>query len=166
MQIPSKSAQIRGLLGWLGLSLAATIIGALASVHAAAFYSSLVQPAWAPPPWLFGPVWTALYAMMGFAAWLVWRRGGLRAQAGPLTWYLLQLVVNALWSWLFFAWHLGGGAFADIVLLWVLLLATVRSFLRVQRSAGLLLLPYLAWVSFAAVLNHAIWRLNPAILGT
>ncbi|BAP87998.1 tryptophan-rich sensory protein [Burkholderiales bacterium GJ-E10] len=166
MQIPSKSVQIRGLLGWLGLSLAATIIGALASVRAAAFYSSLVQPAWAPPPWLFGPVWTALYAMMGFAAWLVWRRGGLRAQAGPLTWYLLQLAVNALWSWLFFAWHLGGGAFADIVLLWVLLLATVRSFLRVQRSAGLLLLPYLAWVSFAALLNHAIWRLNPAILGT
>lgn len=165
MQPFSRSVQTRGFLGWLFLSLAVTVLGAAASIHAAAFYSSLIQPSWAPPPWLFGPVWTVLYAMMGTAAWLVWRHGGLRVQARPLAWYLLQLTLNGLWSWLFFDWHRGEAAFADIVLLWALLIATISGFLRVQRAAGLLLLPYLAWVSFAAALSHAIWRLNPAILG-
>lgn len=154
-----------GLLGWLLLSYAAAAIGATASVQASDFYQALAQPAWAPPSWLFGPVWTLLYALMGIAAWLVWRQGGWRRAGIALTLFILQLIVNALWSWLFFSWHLGLPAFVDIVILWVLLVATMASFWRVRPLAAALLLPYLCWISFAAALNFAVWQLNPQILG-
>ncbi|MFC5524348.1 TspO/MBR family protein [Rhodanobacter ginsengisoli] len=157
--------QIVGLIGWLLLSFAAAATGALASVQAASFYQQLVQPTWAPPASVFGPVWSALYAMMGIAAWLVWREGGWRRQRSALTLFVLQLAINALWSWLFFAWHHGALAFADIVVLWLLIAATLISFWRVRPLAGALLLPYLCWVSFAAALNFAVWHLNPGILG-
>ena len=159
------SKQILGLFGWLAVSFAASAIGAVASIRAESFYSQLVQPNWAPPPEVFGPVWTMLYAIMGIAAWLVWRSGGFRTNRFRLIVFLLQLAVNALWSWIFFAWHLGGLAFADIVLLWLLILATLISFWRVHRLAGALLIPYLLWVSFAAALNYSLWQLNPQILG-
>jgi len=102
---------------------------------------------------------------MGIAAWLVWRTGGFRASRSALTLFLVQLAVNALWSWLFFAWHRGGLAFADIVLLWLLIVATIVSFWRVRPLAGALLIPYLLWVSFAAALNFSVWQLNPRVLG-
>ena len=102
---------------------------------------------------------------LGIAAWLVWREGGWRRQRGVLTLFVLQLVVNVLWSWLFFAWHHGSLAFADIVLLWLLLAATVTGFWRVRPLAGALLLPYLCWVGFALALNYAVWQLNPETLG-
>jgi len=102
---------------------------------------------------------------MGIAAWLVWRTGGFRANRSALTLFLVQLAVNALWSWLFFAWHRGGLAFADIVLLWLLIVATFVSFWRVSPLAGALLIPYLLWVSFAAALNFSVWQLNPQVLG-
>ena len=157
--------QIVGLIGWLLLSFITAAIGAVASVQAAAFYQQLAQPSWAPPSSVFGPVWSVLYALMGVAAWLVWREGGWRRQRGVLALFVLQLALNALWSWLFFGWHRGALAFADIVLLWLLIVATLVGFWRVRPLAGALLLPYLCWVSFAAALNFAVWHLNPQILG-
>jgi benzodiazapine receptor len=160
-----KQRQILGLLAWLVVSFVASAVGAVASVRAASFYAQLSQPGWAPPSSIFGPVWTLLYALMGIAAWLVWRADGLRANRSALGVFLVQLVVNALWSWLFFAWHHGALAFADIVLLWLLIIATLVSFWRVRPLAGVLLVPYLLWVSFAAALNFSVWQLNPQVLG-
>jgi len=103
--------------------------------------------------------------LIGIAAWLVWRAHGLRRARIALIVFVIQLAANALWSWLFFAWRQGGLAFADIVLLWLLIVATIVAFSRLQRLAAALLLPYLAWVSFAALLNFSIWQLNAANLG-
>ena len=157
--------QLIGLLGWLLLCFAVSGIGAFASIQAESFYQQLTQPAWAPPAWVFGPVWTTLYAMMAVSAWLVWRINGFRAQSVALTLFLIQLALNCLWSWLFFAWHLGSLSFIDIILLWIFIVLTLLAFWRVHLLAGLLLIPYLAWVSFAALLNYTIWQLNPQILG-
>ena len=156
---------ILGFAGWLILAFAAAAIAASASIEARAFYDQLVQPGWAPPPWIFGPVWTVLYAMMAIAAWLVWRSGNLRTHRIALALFVVQLALNALWSWLFFAWHLGALALAEVVLLWICIAATLVAFWRVRWLAGALLLPYLMWVSFAAFLNYALWRLNPQLLG-
>lgn len=161
----SKKTQIIGLVGWLVLSFIAAAIGAAASIHASSFYADLVRPTWAPPAAVFGPVWTILYALMGIAAWLVWRDKGFRAARTALILFLVQLAVNALWSWLFFNWHLGAVAFADILLLWLLIVATLVLFWRVRMWAGALLVPYLAWASFAAALCYAVWQLNPHLLG-
>lgn len=160
----SKPKQIIGLVGWLSISFFASAVGALASIRAATFYGQLVQPSWAPPPSVFGPVWMVLYALMGVAAWLVWRAAGFRAGRAALTLFLVQLAVNALWSWLFFAWQFGALAFANIVLLWLLIVVTLVSFWRVRPLAGALLIPYLLWVSIAAALNFYLWQLNPNIL--
>jgi translocator protein len=165
MASQSWQKQILGLVGWLVISFAASAVGAVATTHAKAFYSQLAQPAWAPSPSLFGPVWTVLYALMAIAAWLVWRSGGFRTNRIALSLFLAQLVLNALWSWLFFAWHFGGLALVDIVLLWVLIVATLTSFWRIRSLAGALLIPYLLWVSFASVLNYSLWHLNPQVLG-
>jgi len=124
----------------------------------------LARPAWAPPGWLFGPVWTALYLMMGIAAWLVWRGHGFSRARFALLLFGVQLTVNALWTWLFFVWRQGGWAFVEILLLWVLIVATMIAFWRLQRLAALVLLPYLAWVSFATALTWSIWKLNPGLL--
>ena len=162
--IMSPSSRIRGLIGWLLLTMAAAGIGTLASVNADTLYGQLQQPAWAPPAWIFGPVWTLLYLMMAIAAWLVWR-GGLHANRSALTLYGVQLVLNCLWSWLFFGWRQGAWAFVDIVILWILILATLVSFWRIRPLAGALLVPYLVWVSFATALNFAVWQMNPQTLG-
>ena len=161
----TKGRQFIGLIAWLAVSFIAAAIGAAASVRAGSFYTQLVRPDWAPPPEVFGPVWTVLYALMGISAWMIWRVGGFRAARTALTLFLVQLAVNALWSWLFFGWHLGALAFADIVVLWALVLATLIVFWRLDRWAAALLVPYLLWISFAAALNLAVWQLNPQILG-
>lgn len=161
----SMQRQIVGLIAWLAVVFATAAIGAAASVQAGPFYATLTRPSWAPPGSVFGPVWTILYAMMALAAWLVWREGGFGVARAALVLFLVQLATNALWSWLFFAWHRGALAFADIVVLWVLVLATLVRFWQVDRLAGALLLPYLLWVSFAAALNWSVWRLNPQALG-
>lgn len=154
--------------GWLALiaSLAivgaAAALGALASRDAAAFYGQLALPAWAPPAGVFGPVWTALYAMMAVAAWLVWRAPGRHKPA--LLLFALQLVANVLWSWFFFAWRSGAMAAADVVVLLALVAATTAAFWRVRMAAGLLFLPYLAWVAFATALTFAVWQGNPGAL--
>ena len=157
--------QIAGLVAWLIVSFIAAAIGGAASVQAGPFYTQLVRPDWAPPPAVFGPVWTILYVVMGIAAWLVWRVGGFRAARSALTLFLVQLALNALWSWLFFGWHRGALAFADILALWVLIVATLVLFWRVRPVAGVMLVPYLLWVSFAAALNYAVWQLNSLVLG-
>lgn len=161
----SRKKQGVALIAWLGVSFAAAAIGAAASIHAGTFYQELVRPAWAPPPAVFGPVWTILYALMGIAAWLVWRERGFAAARPALALFFVQLGANALWSWLFFGWHHGAWSFADILLLWALLVATITAFWRIRPLAGALLLPYLLWVSFAAVLNYSVWQLNPQLLG-
>lgn len=161
----TKQKQIIGLIGWLIVSFVAAAIGAAASIEAGSFYTQLVRPDWAPPPSIFGPVWTVLYALMGVAAWLVWRIGGFRAGRPPLTLFMVQLALNALWSWLFFGWHRGALAFADILLLWVFIVVTSYCFWRIKPVAGLLLVPYLLWVTFAAALNYSVWQLNPQVLG-
>ena len=157
--------QVYGLAGWLLVTGIAAVVGSMASRRSEDFYGQLVQPSWAPPPEVFGPVWTVLYALMALAAWLVWRQGGFTYARGALTLYLVQLAVNALWSWLFFAWRMGAPALLDIALMWVLVVATMAVFRRHSRPAALLLLPYLAWISFAAVLNLRLWQLNPGVLG-
>ncbi|MGE8237510.1 MAG: TspO/MBR family protein [Stenotrophomonas indicatrix] len=156
--------QAVGLLGWAIVTFLAAALGARASISAADFYASLTLPAWAPPASVFGPVWTVLYALMALAAWLVWRQGGWRAAAPALALYLLQLALNVLWSWLFFGWKQGALAFADIALLLALIVATMVAFHRVRPAAAWLLLPYLAWVTFASALNYAVWQANPAVL--
>jgi len=149
-----------GLIGWLIASLATGAIGALATRQARDFYAALVRPSWAPPGWVFGPVWTTLYLMMGVAAWLVWRRAGWNGAAVALSLYVAQLLCNALWSWLFFAWRRADLAFADIVVLAVLIVATALTFARVRTLAAVLLLPYLVWVLFATALTLSLWRGN------
>lgn len=143
----------------VAVALVATI-GGLASANAAQDYQALRQPSWAPPPWLFGPVWTVLYAMIAVAGWLVWRRSGPAGARTALIVFGLQLVLNALWTPLFFGADMFGPAFAEIVLLWLSVVATIGLFARHSRPAAALLVPYLAWVSFAAALNFAIWQLN------
>lgn len=165
VQSLSKQKQILGLVGWLVVSFAASAVGAVASIQAKSFYSQLTQPAWAPPPGIFGPVWTVLYTLMGVAAWMVWRSGGFRHNRQALTLFLLQLAFNALWSWLFFAWQRGAWALADVSVLWIFIVATIVSFWRVRPLAGALLVPYLLWVSFASALNYSVWQLNPQVLG-
>jgi tryptophan-rich sensory protein len=154
--------------GALALLFAATFltaaIGAYASLDAKAFYGSLTQPAWAPPPTVFGPVWSVLYLMMCLAAWGVVRRLGTQASRPAMRLYGAQLVCNALWTWLFFHWHHGALAFAEVLLLFVLVALTLRSFWRARPLCGWLMLPYLAWVGFASALTFAMWRLNPGVL--
>jgi benzodiazapine receptor len=163
----SVPVQVLGLLVWLTLAFAAAAAGAIASVNAASFYAELARPSWAPPAWLFGPMWSTLYTLMGVAAWLVWREGrktGART-GGALALFVVQLAVNALWSWLFFAWREGAWAFAEVLLLWLLILATLVAFWRVKPLAGVLLVPYLAWVTLATALTYAVWSANPGSLG-
>ena len=146
------------LAGWLVVCFSAASLGAL--FMPGEWYATLKKPAWNPPGWIFGPVWSALYTMMAVAAWLVWKRGGFAAQRRPLALFLVQLALNAAWTPLFFGLHRPGLAFAEIVLLWLAIAATLVAFRHVSRPAAWLLAPYLAWVSFAALLNFTLWRLN------
>lgn len=165
--LDSRSAtnQAAGLVGWLLLTLAAAAIGAAASTEAGSFYAQLSRPAWAPPGWLFGPVWSVLYVLMAMSAWLVWRGSRLRDSWQALALFVVQLAANALWSWLFFVWNKGAWAFAEVLLLASLIALTAIQFRRYSVAAALLLLPYLAWVGFAAALTWTTWQRNPAILG-
>ena len=156
---------ILGLVGWVAIVAVAAAAGTIASVDAAAFYRSLSLPPWAPPARVFGPVWTALYLAMAVAAWLVWKRLGWRGAGATLALFCAQLALNALWSWLFFAWHKGQAALVDLAILWVVVLVLTVRFFRVSKLAGVLLVPYLLWLSFAGVLNFAVLQRNPAELG-
>lgn len=160
----SRAKQALGLLGWLAVCFGTAGIGAIASARATSFYEQLSRPTWAPPAWLFGPVWSVLYFLIAIAAWLVWQKHGFRGASVAFKLFGVQLIANALWSWLFFAWHLGALSLAEVILLWVLITGTIIAFWRLHKLAALLLLPYLAWVSFATVLTYSLWRLNPDLL--
>ena len=147
-----------GLAGWLAVCFLAASLGA--TFMPGDWYAGLKKPSWNPPAWIFGPVWTMLYVMMAVAAWLVWRRGGFSEHRGPLAWFVAQLVLNAAWTPLFFGLHQLGLACVEIVMLWLAIAATLGAFWRANRISAWLLAPYLAWVSFAAALSFAVWRLN------
>jgi tryptophan-rich sensory protein len=157
--------QLLGLAGWLALTSVAAALGAAATLYATAFYGQLAQPGWAPPAWLFGPVWSALYLLMAVAAWLLWRAIPWRTARPALTLFVIQLAVNALWSWLFFAWRQGALALVGAALLWLLIAATLIGFARLRATlAAALLVPYLAWVGFAVALTWSVWQGNPGQL--
>ncbi|MFC7479298.1 TspO/MBR family protein [Luedemannella flava] len=153
-----RSARDWVVLGGFGLAAFATAaVGGFGVRDAAGEYAGLARPAWAPPSWLFGPVWTVLYVMIAVAGWLAWRRVG---WTWPLVPYAVQLVLNAAWTPIFFGLGAYGLATADIVALWFAIGVTVVAFWRVRRAAAWLLVPYWAWVSYATALTVAIWRLN------
>jgi tryptophan-rich sensory protein len=150
-----------GLAVFLGLCFGAAWAGSmLTSPALPEWYTGLAKPSWTPSDWVFGPVWSLLYLMMGLAAWLVWRQAGLASAAVPMALFGLQLVLNVAWSGVFFGLRRPGAAFAEIILLWFAILASMSAFWRVTRLAGWLMLPYLLWVGYAASLNLAIWLMN------
>ncbi|MBB3725996.1 TspO/MBR family protein [Nonomuraea dietziae] len=133
------------------------VAGSLSSASTGSQYIALAKPTFAPSPWLFGPVWTILYCLIAVAGWLAWSARGWTPALGV---YTAQLLLNAVWTPLFFTADQYGLAFADISLLWLLIVANVVLFWPIRRAAALLLLPYLLWVTYAAALNLAIWQLN------
>lgn len=160
----SRRHQLAGLAGWTVVTAVAAALGAFASLDAGDFYTQLDRPEWAPPAWLFGPVWTVLYVMMAVAVWLVWRLGNTERTRVAQMLYVVQLITNALWTWLFFAWHQGALAFAEILILWILVAATIRIFWTLHKVAALLLVPYLAWITFASMLCLSVWLRNSVTL--
>lgn len=132
--------------------------GAITSTTVGTWYETLEKPAFAPPDWVFGPVWTALYIMMAVAGWLVWQRAALRGST--LLLFIGQLGLNLAWSGLFFGMTWIGIAFLEILILWITIAATIRAFWAISRAAALLFVPYLLWVGYAAALNGALWALN------
>lgn len=151
--------QISVLAGWIGTAFVAGAIGSWATfANVRAWYPHLAKPAWNPPSWLFAPVWTTLYVLMGVAVWRVWRAG--RATRPVVAGYGVQLALNALWSVLFFALKQPPWALVEVAILWGVLVWLLVAFWRADRLAGVLWAPYVLWVSFAAALNAAIVRLN------
>jgi len=148
-----------GLVFWIALSFAAGLVGSF--FQPGEWYRALEKPPGTPPGWVFGPVWAVLYTMMGVAAWLVWKEGGLAANRLSLSVFIAQLILNALWTCAFFGNQRIGLALADIVLLDILVAATMLLFWKRIPLAGILLLPYLAWILYATYLNFGFWRLNP-----
>lgn len=151
------------LLVSLGVTGAAATLAARASISSAQFYAVLDKPTWAPPAWLFGPVWTLLYLLMAIAAWRVWRASRAESRSA-LALYLVQLALNALWTWLFFVWHNGQWATIEVLALWGSIVTTIVLFAKHDRPAAWMLAPYLAWVSFASALTIAVWQRNPSLL--
>ena len=147
---------------WIGLCYMVAWAGALVSPGIASpeWYESLSKPEWNPPAWIFGPVWTTLYTLMGIAAWLVWKDHGFRHAKAALVFFLIQLGLNGLWSQIFFGMQQPGWAFLEIIILLAAILATTWLFFKKNRAAGWLMTPYIAWVSFATILNGAIWVMN------
>lgn len=145
----------------IAIAQSAGIIGSVFTAKSIpTWYATLTKPTWNPPSWLFGPVWISLYTLMGISAFLVWQNKAAPGAKLALTFYAIQLALNALWSILFFGMKNPGLAFAEILVLLSLILITTFLFWRINTTAGILLLPYIAWVSFAAFLNYTIWRLN------
>ena len=146
------------LLVFVAIAFIPSIFGAAFSPDA--WYASLAKPPWNPPSWLFGPVWTALYVLIGFAGYLAWSSSNSNRRYGAFGVYAVQLLLNGLWSPLFFGYHSPAAALLNIVALWVAIWLNMVAFYRINPAAGLLLIPYFLWVSFATVLNASIWTLN------
>lgn len=155
------AARWMGLFVFVGICLGVGVLGSIATrPEIDTWYKSLNKPVWNPPGSIFGPVWTTLYVLMGIAAWLVWKRDGFWPAKTALILFTVQLVLNGAWSWIFFRMHRPDLAFIELVFLWIAIAATTVAFFRHSPLAGWFLTPYLAWVSFAAVLNFTIWRMN------
>ncbi|HQX52009.1 MAG TPA: DUF2867 domain-containing protein [Planctomycetaceae bacterium] len=158
---PSVLRQAVMLLGFIATCFAAAGLGAAAtSMSVGGWYQTLAKPSWNPPGWLFGPVWSVLYVLMAIAAWLVWRRQGWSAARSALTWFGIQLALNVLWSVVFFGMQQPGLAVIEILMLWLAIVATIVAFHSKSVTAAILMVPYLAWSTFAAVLNFELWRMN------
>jgi benzodiazapine receptor len=158
---PSPLRQAVVLIALLAACLGVGALGALATAQSVgSWYQTLAKPSFNPPDRVFAPVWTALYVLMAMAAWLVWRRAGWREARPALALFALQLALNLAWSFLFFGARWIGGALVEIALLWLAIAATIAAFRRHSAWAAWLMLPYLAWVSFASLLNWSLWRLN------
>jgi tryptophan-rich sensory protein len=147
------------LLGFIAACLLAALTGAV--FRPGDWYERLIKPSWRPPNQLFAPVWSVLYLMIAISGWLIWRQAGFVGTTPPLAIYALQLVLNAAWTPLVFGLHRIDLGFFDIVLVWLSIVATIVLFYPIHLVAAMLLLPYLAWITFAAALNFALWRLNP-----
>ncbi len=146
------------LLGFIAACFLAASPGAV--FRPGEWYERLAKPTWRPPNWVFAPVWSVLYLMIAVSGWLVWRGAGFSAAAFPLSIYAISLGLNGAWSSFFFGLRRPDLAFLDVVLLWVSIIATIIIFYPIEQFSALLLLPYLIWVTFAAMLNFAIWRMN------
>ena len=158
--LPPKHPYL-GLVAFLVLCFAAAGIGgAVTTPKIGTWYAGLTKPSWNPPNWIFGPVWSSLYFCMAVAAWLVWRQNGFGGAKLPLILFGVQLALNVLWSCIFFDLENPGLAFVEVLLLWLAIAATMATFWRISMVAGILFVPYLAWVSFASFLNLVVWRLN------
>jgi tryptophan-rich sensory protein len=155
---PGSKQSVVGLVVCLGICFGVAAVAGL--FPPGEWYADLRKPAWNPPNWIFGPVWTVLYTMMAIAAWLVWKQGNASGRRAALTLFAVQLGLNALWSAIFFGWHRPGLAFVELLLLCLAVFATIVLFWKVTLPAGVLLLPYLAWLIFAAALNWSLWKLN------
>lgn len=147
-----------GLMGWLALCFAAGLFGSY--FDPGSWYEALNKPSWTPPNWVFPVVWPILYAMMGIAAWLVWRDYGFKDASSQLRWFLLQLGLNAAWSWIFFGRQSISMGLAEILLLWIAIFFTIILFWDKRKSAAWLMIPYLLWITYASALNFSIWQLN------
>jgi tryptophan-rich sensory protein len=154
----TKSKKIIGLIGWIVICSLAGIFGA--QFEPGTWYESLQKPSWTPPNWVFPVIWPILYIMMGISAWLMWKMKEVSIRSTEFTWFFVQLILNALWSWVFFGMHLISTGLAEVFLLWISLVFTILLFWNKNRTAGLLLIPYLLWISYASALNFAIWQLN------
>lgn len=154
---PSALHSVLALAGFILVTFCAPLAGIFSLPGA--WYVALNKPSWNPPAWIFGPAWTLLYSLMAIAAWLVWKRDGWRR---PLQIYFVQLLLNAAWTPLFFGAHQLGSALVEISMLWIAILLTLLHFRRLNQTAGWLFVPYLAWVTFATILNFTLWRLNSA----
>lgn len=157
-----KAADVLKLVIAIAVCEFAGFIGSIfTSSSVGSWYATVIRPEFAPPNWVFAPVWTALFALMGIAAFLVWKNGlGQKRVRIALSIFGLQLALNVVWSLIFFGLRSPGYAFLEIIVLWLAILATMVSFYRVRKAAAYILLPYLLWVSFAVYLNYAIWQLN------
>lgn len=160
----SSKREVLGLVEWLALTFIFAALGGAGSTEAGSFYVSLLRPEWAPEHHMFSLVWTFMYILISFSAWIIWRIDGYAPARNLLLLFVFQLAINSLWSWLFFEWHMGLGALLDSIALACLIVATIVAFWRVKPLAGILLLPYLLWVGFVAGLTFELWQRNPQLL--
>ncbi|UCC99693.1 MAG: tryptophan-rich sensory protein [Phycisphaerales bacterium] len=156
--VSKRWLDLLGLTFWVALTFGVAAFGS--QFEPGDWYAHIAKPAWTPPGWVFGPVWGLLYLLMGVSAWLVWRQRFRTSVSLPLGFYIVQLAVNGLWSWIFFGSQRIGLALIDLTVLVIVVAITAAMFWRVNRRAGYMLLPYLLWISFAAVLNFQIWQMN------
>lgn len=150
---------ILSILFTLGIG---TLGGLFTAPEIGGWYATLQKPSFQPPNWLFGPVWSLLYTLMGISLYMVWKQPSSDRRNKALTIFIIQFVLNFSWSIIFFNQHQVGWALVEIVVMWVCILLTIIRFYQIKPAAAWLLVPYILWVSFATALNAAIWKLNPA----